>query len=107
MQVKPADGQSGKSYTGLVPRVRSCRAVWNPPTERRVFVGQLDSRHDRPFLESLFERFGPIEDIRFLRESDSVGQGITRVPGVIMIIVVVVTPAGCSAFGYLRFRVCH
>jgi hypothetical protein len=81
MQVKPADGQSGWAFVHVFLPVHGCGVtwgcgcVWFTEAERRVFVGQLDGRHDRGFLQSLFERFGSIEDIRFLREADGTGHG--------------------------------
>lgn len=47
IQVKVAEGQS----------------------ERKVFVGGLSPSWDEGYLRSLFERFGPVEDVRFLGDS--------------------------------------
>ena len=45
--------------------------------DRRVFVGKLD-REDPAYIRQLFERFGPIEDVKFLQDAgDSRGSNGT------------------------------
>lgn len=37
--------------------------------ERRVFIGQLSRMWDEAFVRSLLDRFGTVEDVRFLSDS--------------------------------------